>query len=131
MLSDIINLLSTAPNTVTVLLTAISLISAAFWALFQYGQKNKDKRFSTYHDLVDQLVNEQRNPDRIIKLDRQIAVVYELRNFKNYFPVSIRILNGFKGVCTDKRIIEEIDLTVQYMESSLWKRFFWKYLVGK
>ena len=113
------------------LITAISFISAAFWAVLQYRQRNKDKRFEAYHDLIDQLVNEQRNPDRAIKLDRQVAIVFELRNFASYYPVSIRILEGFRDVCENERIIKEIDLTVEYMNSSFLKRCYWRFDLQK
>lgn len=109
------------------LISALSLISGGLFALLKFREYLKDKRFKTYHELIDELVNEQRNPDRVIKLDRQIAIVYELRNFSNYYPLSIRILNGLKNNWKEKqRIIKEIDLSLKFMQSNclsrIWQR---------
>ena len=46
---------------------------------------NKDKRFETYHKLIDEFAEGN-------KLDRQIAIVFELRRFPEYYPVTKRIL---------------------------------------
>jgi hypothetical protein len=58
---------------------------------------------------------------QFIWIDRQMAVLFELRHFPRYYEVTIRILNGlrekwsadpeFKG----PRLIEELDLTVEYI----------------
>ncbi len=106
---------------------ALSLIMAGFWALWKFRDYLKDKRFNIYHKLIDELVNEQLQPDRKIKLDRQIAIIYELRNFSAYYPVSKRILIGLKsqeGWMGNKRIIEEIDLALFFMGKS-WPQRLW------
>ncbi len=110
---------------------AISIILAApvgIWAVYKFQKHLRDQRFTTYHDLLDQLVNEQRYPDRHIKLDRQVAIIFELRNFPEYFEVSKRILKGLKEDWSEgnKRAIEEINLTLDYMNSNRIKRFFKK-----
>jgi hypothetical protein len=106
--------------------TILSLIGGGVWAMINYNEQRRDKRFKTYHKLIDWLVNEQAQPDRVIKLDRQIAVVYELRNFPKYFDVSKRILIGLSNSWKngDKRILTEIELSVAYMNKSWVKRFF-------
>lgn len=110
----------------SIIITSLSIISAGFWGILKFRDHIRDKRFKTYHELINWLVNEQIQPDRKIKLDRQIAVVYELRNFPSYFDVSKRILKGLqrqweKG---DNRIIEEIQLTIAYMERNWLARLF-------
>jgi hypothetical protein len=93
--------------------------------LYQYlstkHTENKNNEFSNYHRLVGDLVD-----PATPRLDRQIAVVYELRNFKNYFSVSIRILEGVKTSWSRTpttpdlpRIIKEIDLAVLFMKQEL------------
>jgi hypothetical protein len=109
-------------------LTAISVIIGGLWALIQFREHIKDKRFQTYHKLIDELVNEQLQADRKIKLDRQIAIVYELRNFPKYFDVSERILKGLRVEWeqTNSRIIKEIDLSLAYMKRNWFIRLFKK-----
>ena len=111
------------------LVTAFSLVTAGLWAVLKFREATKDKRFQTYHDLIDQMVNEQRNIDRAIKLDRQIAVIFELRNFSNYYPLTQRILTDLKITWKDPRIVREIDLTLDFISRSwIEKAFlrFWK-----
>jgi len=76
------------------------------------------KRFENYHQLIDWLVS-----GRIIgniKLDNQMACVYELRNFKTYKNISIRILEGLKvnwsQIPADPRLLNEIDLTLMALK---------------
>ncbi|MFA6253565.1 MAG: hypothetical protein WC687_04870 [Patescibacteria group bacterium] len=110
------------------LIVALSIIIGGFWGIIKFREHIKDKRFKTYHELIDWLVNEQIQPDRKIKLDRQIAIVYELRNFPNYFDVSKRILKGLheQWKDEDKRILNEIQLTLSYMERNWVVRLFKK-----
>jgi hypothetical protein len=110
------------------LFTIVVVIFGGLWALVKFREHIKDKRFKTYHQLIDWLVNEQTHADRVIKLDRQIAVVYELRNFPKYFDVSIRILEGLLVEWKDNntRIIEEIKLSLAYMKRSWLVRKFKK-----
>jgi len=112
-------------------LTVISLIIVGLWALIKFNEQIKDKRFQTYHKLIDELVNEQLQADRKIKLDRQIAIVYELRNFPKYFDVSKRILEGLQDEWkeTNPRIIKEIELSLVYMKSNWFVRLFKKIII--
>jgi hypothetical protein len=103
-------------------ISVLSLIGGGLFAFFKFREYLKDKRFKTYHELIDELVNEQRNPDRVIKLDRQIAIVFELRNFSNYYPLSIRILSDLKDTWDNPRIIKEIDLSLNFMKSNYFSR---------
>lgn len=61
-----------------------------------------------------------------MRLDRQIAVIFELRNFKEYFPVTLRILKGLKVSWAEYgseekrgRLQKELDLSIEYIESKL------------
>ena len=109
--------------------TALGVILALLpiaWVAVQYIviKKAEDRRarFITYHDLIKHLV-ESENPNVPIRLDRQIAVIYELRNFRDYFPVTVRILKGLKSTWSSleppvnrNRLMEEIDLTIEHIE---------------
>lgn len=59
-------------------------------------------------------------------LDRQIAIIFELRKFKEYFPVILRILRGLRTSWTDygpedkrSRLHEELDESIGYIERKL------------
>ena len=104
---------------------SIGLIYVAFtgfWAIYKFRQSLRDKRFKIYHDLLKQLVDEA-----VPKLDRQIAVIFELRHFPDYYEVSKRILKGLKVSWKDNhRITNEIDITLDYMRKGKIKRFVQK-----
>lgn len=99
------------------------------WATYSYlsikKQDLKERRFLAYHKLIQQLV-EGEKPDQPMRLDRQIAVIFELRNFKEYFPVTLRILRGLKESWADygpkdkrNRLHEELDEAISHIERKL------------
>ena len=100
--------------------TIVSIL-ALLVPLYQYvnTRRSEDRKhtFEAYHKLIGDLVDPP-TP----RLDRQIAVVYELRNFKDYYPVSLRILEGLKGDWSSNakpRIQKEIDLTIDHINRHL------------
>jgi len=68
-----------------------SAASAA--ALIQYfsikRSEDRARKFSDYHQLLQDL-NEGKQGGQYI--DRQMAIIFELRNFESYYPVTVRIL---------------------------------------
>jgi hypothetical protein len=95
------------------------------WAVVQYILNNRAeaarRQFETYHALIKQLV-EREDPNQPMKLDRQIAIIFELRNFKRYYPVSLRILKGLRVDWADygptgkrSRLHEELDLAIEFI----------------
>lgn len=86
--------------------------------LNQRNIEEKDKRFKNYHKLIEELVSLEKP-----KLHRQVAVVYELRNYSEYFEVTKRILAGLrkewsKSNMNINELIEEIDLTLDFIEKN-------------
>ena len=98
------------------ILPLIALIFSSWRYVLDRRSQLQQKRFENYHSLVSDLV-EGRNGQQVPRLDSQIAVVYELRNYREYREVSIRILEGVKTFWSDKpktaRLIEEIDYTLE------------------
>jgi len=102
---------------------ALGVVGAALGALFPLFQyvdvkksENKKHTFEAYHKLIGDIVDPP-SP----RLDRQVAAIFELRNFKEYFPVSIRILNGLRldwitHHPEKTRLFTEIDLTLSYIK---------------
>ncbi len=110
---------------VAVIATIIVAYFAVFKPIFDYirtqKKQRKDKRFETYHKLIDIFVGAA-GPTR---LDRQIAIAFEFRNFPEYHIVTKRILIGLKerwNVPENERLITEMDLTIEYIDSSYFKR---------
>jgi hypothetical protein len=96
------------------------------WSVWEYLRlKRRDLRqetFQTYHNLIKLLV-ERENQDVPKMLDRQTAIVFELRNFKEYYPVSLRILSGLREDWKDygppekrSRLLAEIDETISFIK---------------
>lgn len=89
-------------------------------------KQNKDKRFKTYHELIDHFAGANGSA----MLDRQIAIIYELRRFPEYYPVTKRILSDWvqernaSTIPQIQRLIKEMDLTISYINSSCFERRF-------
>ncbi|TAK57000.1 hypothetical protein EPO17_03155 [Patescibacteria group bacterium] len=124
-MKHLIEQLNNYSGAIGIIITFISGI----WALLKLREYLKDKRFKTYHELIDEMVNETRNPDRVIKLDRQVAIIFELRNFTSYYPVTRRILTDLKIAWENQpRAITEIDLTLDFISRNWFIRMYRKLL---
>jgi len=117
--------LSENKDQLTIILAAIPIIWAAIQYLWAKKQEIKHRQFETYHNLIKSLVQRE-NPDQPMMLDRQIAIIFELRNYKSYYPVSLRILIGLKETWKDygpddkrPRLQEELDESISYIQKRL------------
>ena len=110
-------------------LSIVLVIVPLAWSAYTYlsikKADQKERRFLAYHRLIQQLV-EREDPNQPMRLDRQIAVIFELRNFKEYFPVTLRILRGLKESWVDYspkdkriRLHAELDESISYIERKL------------
>ena len=110
------------------------------WAVWRYlalkHQELRSERFTVYHELIKQLV-EQEEKDRPKMLDRQLAVVFELRRFPEYYEPSLRILKGLRqswrkedSQANDprKRLLDEMDATIGKIENKSNK---WMYRISQ
>lgn len=98
------------------------------WAIVQFilnkSAEAKRHQFESYHALIKQLV-EQETPDQPMRLDRQIAVIFELRRFAHYRPVTLRIFKGLKQDWAGQaqpsraRLHEELDLAIEEIERKI------------
>lgn len=104
----------------------VSIIQPIIGLTRSQNRVNREKRFNTYHELIDHFAGANGTP----KLDRQIVVVYGLRRFKEYHMVTKRILKDWKSLHQDPtnqmktRLITEIDNTLLFIEASWLKRKF-------
>ena len=119
MLATIWTWLSTSALALSsVILAAIPILWGAFSYILIKKKEAEYLQFKTYHDLIRQLV-EPEKPGSAIYLDRQIAIIFELREFKKYYPVTLRILQGLKETWTKSdaspRLRKELDLALEFL----------------
>ncbi len=78
-------------------------------------RESRQREFENYHELIERLVAPDTKGN--LPLDRQVAIVFELRHFPRYYECSYRILTGLKDNWknhpnTQPRLMNEIDLTL-------------------
>ncbi len=101
---------------IAILISFLGIV-VPFWQYLNTKKKEQQQiEFANYHEkILPCLSNLYGNES----LDKQIAIIYELRNYHRYYSVSIRILNGLKDKWVsenvEKRIIDEINLTLKHM----------------
>jgi len=110
----------------TLLIGIIGGIFSFCWTVFQYldSKKREQERkdFEAYHKLIKDLV--QPENEGTLYIDRQCAILFELRNFKRYYPLSLRMLKGLseKWSKSDEqfpRLTEELNMTIQFLEKKV------------
>lgn len=108
-------------------LAAIGIVgsSVAFsWSVvafvLSWRAEQRSREFEHYHRLIKELVSPDETGSTWI--DRQVAVVFELRHFRRYFEVTARVLSGLEASWSTatpsdamQRLIREINLTQEYM----------------
>jgi hypothetical protein len=133
MIDSLVEWIKMHPTELGLILTTIS-IAAGFivgsFSAVQYVIIRKaemfQKRFENYHQLINWITSGRGQGD--VKLDDQITCIYELKNFKTYKEVSIRILEGLKidwSDCNppaDKRLLNEVDITLNKLRGKIMKR---------
>ena len=114
---------------VTTLLKLIAVIISAatfVWGIYKYVDNKTTeqywKEFSTYHQLIKDLVEPNEKGD--IYIDRQAAILYELRNYPRYYFNTKRMLERLKVNANWKKnstLVQEIDLTLGIIDKK-WRR---------
>jgi hypothetical protein len=102
--------------------TGLGIFGAAIafvWSVVQFmlvrQREYEAREFEIYHRLIKELVSP--DPDtKSMWLDRQAAVIFEMRRFKRYYELTVRsLLNLKKDWSSYPRLVEEIDLTLAYI----------------
>lgn len=100
----------------------LSFATLSFSAL-RYVTTRRDAQlqieFENYHRLIAQLVGSERNTETM-KLDSQVAIIYELHRFKRYKPVTLRIIKGLRDEwanngSNNSRLISEMDIAIRQL----------------
>ncbi|MDZ7918458.1 hypothetical protein [Rhodoferax sp.] len=84
------------------------------------SREARAREFETFHRLVKELV-EPPSEGSGLYIDRQCAVLFELRFFPRYFPFTLRTLLALKRkwqgpAAAYPRILEELDITIRFIE---------------
>ena len=100
-------------------LYVLGVTIAFLFSIYKYYINRKTelywKEFEIYHKLLKDLVQPEVENGTMYQ-DRQVAIVFELKNFKRYYPISEKILRELrKKWISNNRLIEEIDLTLEHI----------------
>ena len=100
---------------------AVAFVWFTYQQVTQRKAEAREREFQAFHKLVKELVSPD-SKNEVMWLDRQAAVVFELRHFPHYYEFSERMLMGLKsnwGGDSDSkwpRLIEEINLTLDFIQ---------------
>ncbi|MDI9333194.1 MAG: hypothetical protein QM533_02335 [Cytophagales bacterium] len=106
---------------------AFSIMGAAVafgWSVFQFfsvrAREARAREFETFHRLIKELV-EPPSKGADLYIDRQCAVLFELRFFPRYFPFTLRTLLALQikwqqSAEPHPRIGAELDITIRFIE---------------
>lgn len=101
----------------SILITAVTTI----WYIILKGKEIKQKRFEVYHSLLIKGLVQSDEVNEKMYIDRQIAIVFELRNFSEYYELSLRLLNGIYPYWEERkinqRLLDEAQKTIKYIEA--------------
>ncbi|MBH3433677.1 MULTISPECIES: hypothetical protein [Pseudomonas] len=119
-------------NGVLALIVAVLVAMTALIQFFLIKRSEEHARqFANYHKLLEDL-NEKKDPDGKISgqyLDRQMAIVYELRNLRKYHAITVRVLERCLGSWEKLEdfgyapVISEAERTIAYIKRNQHKRF--------
>lgn len=107
--------------------SAIGAALAFIFGVYKFQAERKAtffwKEFEVYHKLVKELVEPPADGGNLY-VDRQAAIMYEMLNFKRYYPFTLRMLKGLheKWVAVPNqfpRLIDELNLTIAFIEKKL------------
>jgi hypothetical protein len=112
-----------------IIISFFAIVVPLFIFLINKKKQKKQINFNRFHkDLIKGLSNQ----DGRVGLDQQVAIIFELRNFPEYYPASRRILVEFNNNWKKrqesepklKRLIAEAEKTMNYMNKNFIEKFF-------
>jgi hypothetical protein len=110
--------------------SAIAVAIAFIVSIWKYLSERREshfwREFEVFHRLVKELV-EPGNEGGMMYVDRQAAILFELRNFRRYYPYTLRMLHGLREKWSGShevfpRLLEELELTIKLLERRCPKR---------
>ena len=117
--------LSSNTATLSILGAAVAFVWSTAQQIAQREAEADEKQFQAYHELVERLVSRDQGGGPMY-VDRQAAIVFELRHFHRYYDFTERMLVRLKhDWTTDPKtsanpltpvMIEEVELTLKHLK---------------
>ena len=115
---------SNAIAALSILGASVAFMVSTWQQVSQRKAEAEQRQFQAFHDVVEKIVSPLPT-DGLFYVDRQAAVIFELRHFPRYFEFTKRMLLRLKTKWTDEppphthvnMLVEEIDLTLKYIGS--------------
>jgi hypothetical protein len=101
---------------------ALGATIAFAWSVFQFfsvrRREDRAREFEVFHRLIKELVEPP--PSGPLYIDRQAAVLFELRFYPRYFEFTNRTLEGLRAkwevsALEFPRLLEELRITQEYV----------------
>lgn len=113
--------LSSNTATLSILGAAVAFIWSTVLQIAQRKSEAGERQFQAFHKLVKELVSPD-PADGALWIDRQAAVLFELRHFPRYYEFTERMLLRLKNKWADTpngpALVEEIDGTLKRIQQS-------------
>ena len=110
-------------DTVMKILEVLGWVLTPIWAIYQYiitmKREKQIREFEQFHKQVQELVQPSGGSSSMF-LDRQAAIIFELRNYERYYEYSFRMLNALKeGWSKYYRLTNKIDYTIAFIKKDM------------
>ena len=112
--------LSSNTAALSILGAAIAFIWSTTQQIVQRKVEADERQFQAFHRIVERVVSPERT-DGLVFIDRQAAVIFELRHFPRYYDFTERMLVKLMkkwvpdGEPYSHVLIEEIELTLKHI----------------
>jgi len=119
---SLIGWLSSNTATLGILGAALAFVWSTYQQVTQRKAEARERDFQAFHRLIKDLVVPD-SETKVTWIERQAAVVSELRHFPRYYEFTSRTLKGLKEKWTADpdfhfpKLIDEIDLTLDYIQN--------------
>jgi hypothetical protein len=122
-LSQIVTWLSSNTAALSIFGAAVAFIWSTTQQIAQRKADAAERQFQAFHKIVEKVVSPEKT-DGVVYIDRQAAVVFELRHFPRYYDFTERMLGRLKKKWIadpaphSDVLIEEIDLTLKHIQQN-------------
>ena len=90
-MTQLVGWLSSNTATLSIFGAAVAFIWSTTQQMEQRRAEADERQFQAFHKLIERLVSPERN-EGLVYVDRQAAIVFELRHFPRYYDFTERLL---------------------------------------
>jgi hypothetical protein len=122
-LHQVVLWLSSNAAALSILGAAVAFVASTTQQILQRRVEAEERQFQAYHEIVKKAVSPEPT-DGLFYVDRQAAVLFELRPFPRYYDFTERLLGRLRKKWQadpaphSEVLIEEIDLTLQHIKKN-------------